>query len=83
MTISKNDYKQKKTNIKKKLRAYGKALVYVTNTVNIISAKFAWRFINIEFHQFIFSSRKRIYMFDIIRNQLPSLNRGDVRTKPI
>ena len=31
----------------KRLRAYARALVDIANTVNIVSTKFAWTFINI------------------------------------
>ena len=48
--ISKNNYitiKEKHKKVKR-LQAYTRALVYVAKTVNIIFAKFAWTFINIE-----------------------------------
>ena len=57
----------------KRLRAYARALVDVANTLNIVSTKFAWTFINIEFLQCIFKSRKRLSMFHIIRDQFPNL----------
>ena len=57
----------------KRLRAYARALVNVANTLNIVSAKFAWTFINIELLQCIFKSRKRLSMFHIIRNQFSNL----------
>ena len=49
--ISKNNYIQayKKSRKVKRLRAYARALVYVANTVYIVSTKFAWSIINIEF----------------------------------
>ena len=42
----------------KELRAYARGLLYVANTTNVIFAKFAWTFINIEFLQFIFKGSK-------------------------
>ena len=45
----------------------------LANTTNIIFAKFAWTFINIEFFIDLFSKKVRFDMFDIIRNQFPNL----------
>ena len=49
VNISKNNYIQayKKSKKVKRLRAYARALVNVANTLNIVSTKFAWTFINI------------------------------------
>ena len=65
--ISKNNYIQayRKSKKVKILRAYARALIYVANTVNIVFTKFAWTFINIEFLQCIFKTRKRLGMFHI------------------
>ena len=41
------------------MQAYARALVYVTNTVDIICKKFAWTVIDIDFLQFTFKNRSR------------------------
>ena len=61
--ISKNYYIQAYKKFLKKvkrLRAYARAFIYVANTVNIVTTKFAWTFINIEFLQCIFRNSKRL-----------------------
>ena len=69
--ISKSNYIQacKKSKKVKRLRAYARALVNVANTVNIVSTKFAWKFINIKFLQCILKAER-----DLAYLTLPGIN---------
>ena len=49
-----------KSNKNNYIKAYARTVDNVANTVNVVSTKFAWTFINIEFLQCIFKSRKRL-----------------------